>query len=55
MVAALDGTFYRFFDLFKDWDSFSIGQIGKVIATAIIVLDGARRELSIPKNKRKNG
>lgn len=46
-MAALDGAFYRFFDLIKDGDSLAVGQIGKVIATAVVIFDGKSRELPI--------
>jgi|688.fasta_scaffold734840_2 hypothetical protein len=44
-MAALNGTFNGFFDFVKNRDSLTVCQIGKVISTAIVILDGESRKL----------
>lgn len=51
LFATLDGALDGLLDLFEDGNAFPVGQVGEVVATAVIVLEGARGELK--KSKRK--
>jgi hypothetical protein len=51
LQAALDGTFDGLFDFVKDRDSLAVCQIGKVISTAVVVLDGESRKLITTEKK----